>query len=49
MAPAIETDRKPTSGIELAAKVQRALERPRRIFGDIPPNRYVNGYLWIVA
>ena len=27
MAPAIETDRKPTSGAELAAKVQCALER----------------------
>ena len=53
MAPEIKTDRYPTSEIELAAIGQRALQReglytksnPRRIFGDILPNRYVFGYL----
>ena len=53
MAPEIKTDRYTTSGIELLAKTQRALQReglytnsnPIRIFGDILPNRYVIGYL----
>ena len=53
MPPDIETDRYPTSVTELMAKAQRALQRedlytnsnPRRIFGDISPNRYVIGYL----
>ena len=53
MAPEIKTNCYPTSGIELVAKSQRALQReglytnsnPRRIFGDILPNRYVIGYL----
>ena len=48
MALGIETDRKPTSGIKLAAKAQRAryreglypISNPRRIFSDISPNRY---------
>jgi len=43
MAPGIETDRKPASGIKLTAKAQRAryreglypISNPRRIFGDI--------------
>ena len=55
MVPGIETDRKPASGIELAAKAQRARYReglypilnPRRIFGDISPNRYVFEFLQI--
>ena len=55
MAPEIEMDRYPTSGIELAAIGYRALQRkglytksnPRRIFGDISPKRYVFGYLTI--
>ena len=49
MAPVIEVDRKPASGIELAAKVQRAryreglypISNPRRIFSDVLTNRYV--------
>ena len=49
MAPGIKTDRKPASGIELAAKYQRTryreglypISNPRRIFGNISPNRYV--------
>ena len=53
MAPGVETDRKPASGIELVAKAQRARYReglysilnPIRIFGEILPNRYVFGYL----
>ena len=55
MAPGIETDRKPASGIELAAKYQRTryreglypISNPRRIFGDILPNCYVFGFLQI--
>ena len=55
LAPEIEVDRYPTSGTELMAKAQRALQRkglytksnPRRIFGDISPKRYVFGYLTI--
>ena len=53
MVPEIKTDRYPTSGIELAARGQIALQReglytnsnPRRIFGNISPNRYIIGYL----
>ena len=55
MAPEDETDCKPTSGIELAAKPQRAryrerlypISNPRRIFGGILPNRYVFEFLQI--
>ena len=53
MTPAIETDRKPTPGIELIAKVQCALERTdltRIRTHDVSlANRYVIGYLRIVA
>ena len=53
MAPRIKMDRYPGSGIELAAKALRARHReglypisnPRRIFGDISPNRYVFEFL----
>ena len=55
MALGIKTDCKPASGIELAAKAQRAryreglypISNPRRIVGDILPNRYVMDYLQI--
>ena len=55
MAPWIETDRYPASGLELAAKAQRAryrkglypISNPRRIFGNISPNRYVFEFLQI--
>ena len=55
MAPWIETDRYPASGLELAAKAQRAryreglypISNSRRIFSDIFPNRYVIAYLQI--
>ena len=48
-------DRYPASGIELAAKTQHAryreglypISNPRRIFGDISPNRYVFEFLQI--
>ena len=53
MAPWIETDRYPASGIELAVKAQRAryreglypISNPRRILSDISPNRYVLEFL----
>ena len=53
MAPWIETDRYPASGLELAAKAQRARYREglypisnlRRIFSDILLNRYVFEFL----
>ena len=49
MVPRIETDRYPTSGIELAAKAQRArygkglypTSNPRQIFSDLMTNHYV--------
>ena len=49
MAPLIETDRYPESGIELTAKAQSAryceglypISNPRRIFSDVSTNRYV--------
>ena len=49
MAPRIETDRYSASGIELAAKAQRAryreglypISNPRRIFSDLLTNHYV--------
>ena len=55
MAPWIETDRYPVSGIELAAKAQRVRYReglyptsnPRRIFRDILLNRYIIEFLQI--
>ena len=55
MAPRIETDRYPASGIKLAAKAQCARYRkglypilnPRRIFSDFSPNRYVFEFLQI--
>ena len=55
IAPRIETDRYPASGIELAAKVQRARYREdlypvsnrRLIFSDISPNHYVFEFLSI--
>ena len=55
MAPGIETDRYPALGFELAVKAHRAryreglypISNPRRIFGDISPNRYVFEFLQI--
>ena len=55
MPPGIETDCYPASGIELAAKAQRAryceglypISNLRRIFGNISPNRYLFEFLQI--